>query len=71
MLDREVRLARGGNCAKPRGDDISRGGCRARAEGRAARTSMLVRQPCIAVVPYLNLASSPSVLSLSVIGWLR
>ena len=53
------------------GDDISRGGCRARAEGRAARTSMLVRQPCIAVVPYFNLASSPSVLSLSVIGWPR
>lgn len=38
---------------------------------RALRTSMFVRQPCIAVVPYLNRVSSPSLLSLSVMGWLR
>lgn len=46
-------------------------GVAAPCRGFRARTSMLVRQPCMAVVPYLNLASSPSVLSLSVIGWLR
>ena len=33
-----------------------------------ARTSMFVRHPCIAVVPYLNRPSSPSELSLSVMG---
>lgn len=33
-----------------------------------SRTSIFVRHPCIAVVPYLNRPSSPSELSLSVMG---